>query len=554
MRRSTPVLAALAVSLAAPAGASAAGFSLGVAAGEVSTSSALLWAHATSSGPTVLQVATDSGFRRIAATKSVSATHTRDNTVQAKVTGLRPGTTYSYRWLQGAKRSPLGTFRTAPAPTADATIRFAWSGDADAQRARGATRSFYNMFEVYGRMAAERNSFNINLGDTIYSDSEVGAQFVNGVYRGSNPALTRQQKWAKYKQNLALANLTKVRGAAAFYSHPDDHEWINDFSQNESLSATDANGRALTIPGRPLYMPGVQAFMDYAPTGWSKSNGFYRTFRWGKNLELFFLDERSFRSAKAGSPTIHTCDNPESHAPDLAPTAPQTTRTLFGAVVPSLKQPVSQACLDAINDPRRTMLGARQYTAFTNAVKRSTATWKVIVNEVPILELYALPYDRWEGYAAERTRLMQFLAANVKNTVFISTDHHGNLVNEIQTNTLRANGTPTTHYGILDVGTGPAATMTYKREINAATGQDASTGTNGTLVDSVFLEGVPPSGLGMSPAVNPNTCSSIDVYSYGQVTVTGSQLKVELKDLKGQPVREEEGTKPACGPYVFMKR
>ena len=29
--------------------------------------------------------------------------------------------------------------------------------------------------EVYGRMAAEGNDFNINLGDTIYSDSEVGA-------------------------------------------------------------------------------------------------------------------------------------------------------------------------------------------------------------------------------------------------------------------------------------------------------------------------------------------------------------------------------------------
>jgi phosphodiesterase/alkaline phosphatase D-like protein len=31
----------------------------------------------------------------------------------------------------------------------------------------------------------------------------------------------------------------------------------------------------------------------------SSATGLYRTFRWGRNLELFFLEERSFRSAKA---------------------------------------------------------------------------------------------------------------------------------------------------------------------------------------------------------------------------------------------------------------
>ena len=236
------------------------------------------------------------------------------------------------------------------------------------------------------------------------------------------------------------------------------------------------------------------------------------------------------------------------------PWAPPSTRALFGAVVPSLNQPVSQACLDTINSPSRTMLGTAQYNAFTAAIKRSTATWKVIVNEVPIEELYELPYDRWEGYAAERTKLLEFLKGNVKNTVFLTTDHHGNLVNEVQTNTLQANGTPTTHDGILDIATGPVATQTFKKEINGATGQDPQTGSNGSLVDAAFLEPAPPGGLGMSPTVNPNTCSAIDVYSYGQVTVSASQLKVELKDLNGQPVREEEGSKPVCGPYVLNKQ
>ena len=111
----------------------------------------------------------------------------------------------------------------------------------------------------------------------------------------------------------------------------------------------------------------------------------------GKHLELFFLDERSFRSGKVRA----ACGS------DLAPTAPQPVRDAFAALVPSLANPVPQSCLNAIADPGRTVLGGRQYAAFTRAIRASTATWKVIVNEVPIQQYYALPYDRWEGYASE---------------------------------------------------------------------------------------------------------------------------------------------------------
>ena len=110
------------------------------------------------------------------------------------------------------------------------------------------------------------------------------------------------------------------------------------------------------------------------------------------------------------------------------------------------------------------MLGARQYAAFTKAIKASTATWKVIVNEVPIQQFYALPYDRWEGYAAERERLLAFLKANVKNVVFLTTDTHANLVNEVRSKTL--SGAPES-YGIWEVVTGPVATNTFAKEIDS---------------------------------------------------------------------------------------
>ena len=76
---------------------------------------------------------------------------------------------------------------------------------------------------------------------------------------------------------------------------------------------------------------------------------------------------------------------------------------MFSAIAPPLANPAPPACLAAINDPNRTMLGAKQLATFEKAIKKSSATFKVIFNEVPIQQFYALPYDRWEGYAAERT-------------------------------------------------------------------------------------------------------------------------------------------------------
>jgi phosphodiesterase/alkaline phosphatase D-like protein len=543
----------LAIVLAVPTTAQAArGFSYGVSAAEVTSSSAILWAHATSAGRYVARIARDSRFRHVLATATPSARPTSDNTMQVTVRGLRPGTRFFYRFQgSGSKRSDTGTFQTAPAANANATIRFGWSGDADAQRARGQTQPFYNSlgdhnFAVYGAMARENNNFNLNFGDTIYSDSEVGASFVNGVYQGSTPALTVAQKWAKYRQNLALANLQRLRTTAGIYNHWDDHEFINDFGRFETLFGRNDAGQTLLVPGSQVYGPGVTAFRTYNPVTYTPSNGIYRSFRWGKNLEVFLLDERSFRSAKAGSPTIHTCDNPQSGAPDLAPTAPQEVRSVFAAITPSLAQPVSQACLNAINDPNRTMLGRRQLARFESAIKRSTATFKVIMNEVPIQQFFALPYDRWEGYGAERAKLLTFLKNNVKNAIFLTTDDHANLVNDARFATFPSQGGPT-NSGILDVTTGPVATMTFSREIDQAVDRAGS----GNLVDSLFFDHQPTTpgipGVGMK-------CSVVNTFSYGEVTVTSRRLTVRLKDQHRRPVVEEEGSHPACPAFALNKR
>jgi hypothetical protein len=125
--RCLPIAAAAALLLAPPALA-AEGFSLGVAAGEVSSSSAVLWAHATKSGSYTLQVAAKKNFKKRACEISVKATSGNDNTVQAKAGKLKPGRRYYYRFVgKRRRRSDTGTFRTAPKASANATFKFGWT-------------------------------------------------------------------------------------------------------------------------------------------------------------------------------------------------------------------------------------------------------------------------------------------------------------------------------------------------------------------------------------------------------------------------------------------
>jgi alkaline phosphatase D len=501
------VLAAAATLVAAAVSADAAtpGFQYGVAAGEITSTSAVLWSRLPGQGRFELELSGTRTFGSSVAATICCARPSHDLTTSVPLPQgtLRPTTTYWYRFRRGTRVSETGTFRTAPRESAAATVRFAVSGDADATAGANGKPAF-NRYEVYGRMTAERNDFNINLGDTIYSDSEVG---------GAPVARTVSEKWGKYKLGLALPALRKLRASAGLYSHWDDHEFINDFSKAEH--------------GQAIYAAGVKAFMDYAPATVSKESGLYRRFRWGRNLELFFLDERSFRSAKA----TQLCGG------DLAPTAPQAVRDAFATLAPALRNPVSPACTAAINDPTRTMLGARQYAAFTRAIKASKATWKVIVNEVPIQQYYALPYDRWEGYAAERERLLRFLQANVKNVVFLTTDTHGNLVNEVRYRTF---GTPESS-GMWEVVTGPVATNTFAKEIDGYLGQKGA----GTAIGALFFKPAQPNGMGMR-------CAALDTYSYSEVTVTAKRLTVAMKDARGRPVREATGAE--CAPLVLTAR
>jgi alkaline phosphatase D len=523
-------LGAVAAMLAlAPASAVASKyFKSGKAAGDVRAHSAIIWARTVQDLDVRAQVATNKSFNNILARRELPARKRTNHTVQTRIGGLDAGKDYVYRFCAIGKGdcTGAGSFETAPAPDKAKTIRFAYTGDESAVPKPGESEPFWGYFRAFKSMANEHNDFNIDFGDTIYSDPEVpGWQ--------DRTALTVKEKWAMYRKKMSLRNMRLVRADTGIYNHWDDHEFINDFSIPED--------------GRTLYDRGVKAFRDFMPVHYTEETGLYRTVRWGKNLELFFLDQRSFRSAKASANGI--CDNPDTGEPDLAPTAPDDKRQLISALIPPLAQPVSQRCKREINSPQRTYLGQAQLQRFLDDVESSTARWKVVMNELPIQQYYSLPYDRWEGYAYERVQLLRALEnADVQNLVFLTTDVHAAFANVVRYRTLEGDVAPSnapaatpSDSPFSDFIVGPVATTPFWQEIDEATGREG----NGELLSRIFFKPEPQAGVGMD-------CAQGGQPSYGEVTVTARTLTIAFKKGDGSNVVDVDGETP-CGPYVLTR-
>ena len=162
------------------------------------------------------------------------------------------------------------------------------------------------------------------------------------------------------------------------------------------------------------------------------------------------------------------------------------------------------------------------------------------MNEVPIQQFYALPYDRWEGYEAERRKLLDFIANNaVKNAVFLTTDVHANLVNTIKFSTLGEGGPPV-DTGIFDVTTGPVATMTFTRSRTA----------RGTRAGDLIRA---------SSSRRPAERGGDELRELRRVQLRAghrdrSALTVVAKDIKGRPVKEDASTAGPMRAYVIPQR
>jgi alkaline phosphatase D len=476
-------------------------FTDGVASGDVTATSAILWTRVDRDTNVKVEVWKDPELKGMKAFQQTvphaSAAH--DFTVKVDATRLSPDTVYYYRFkhddTDGASFSDVGTFRTAPGPNVAADLRFTFTGDADGTRnAYGAPSR--NEFEVLRAARLEGGAFWVFDGDTIYADSS---------FRSGGPATTLAEYHATHRENRSYANLRQLLASTSVYATMDDHEVVNDYDATTVDPARFAAGR--------------QAFLDYYPireTGLlhdatCAGDPLYRKFRWGSEVEVFLLDERSCRSASAAA----ACQG------DLAPTLPGGVRTSypFSLFLPSAPP---SGCLATLFDPARTLLGPVQKAQLFADLAASTAKWKLVVSEEPIQQFQLLPYDRYEGYAAERTEVLTFIQqSGIEGVQFLSTDIHATMLNEVAID-LFAAPTPVA----VELVTGPIAATSYEDQVLALAGPLGLQVVNGWLtaigVDCRNLKQNSYGLVEVSAGVGTLNLSSKDEYGVGVVDPTTS--------------------------------
>jgi alkaline phosphatase D len=277
-----------------------------------------------------------------------------------------------------------------------------------------------------------------------------------------------------------------------------------------------ANGRKAFVE----YMPLLEMNLPEDPT--CAGDPLFRVFHWGSEVDVIVLDERSCRSAQATA----SCELAPGVA-DLAPTMPPFVRAGFAPLLPLNPPP---GCLAAIFDPTRTMLGPVQKAAFEAALLASTARFKFVVNEVPIQQFYALPYDRWEGYGAERNEILAFIRDNgISNVIFLTTDMHANLISNVFIDRFTA-PTPIS----MEFVTGPIATFTFQDEVASFA---AGLGFPPATVIGAFHQLLNIVGV---------QCRNIDIEAYGLVEVDAGAGTATLsyKDENGLAVANSNPLDP----------
>ena len=362
----------------------------GVIVGDVTSSSALLWARADRAA--TLNVVLSGGQH--GRTVPVAARAADDFTARVALEHLRSRTTYRYRaWFSvhgnGSSSGQVaeGTFRTAPSDHDAAPLRLAFGGDLNGQNVCRDTAEGMPIMET---VRDRQPDLFVGLGDIIYADNACSAVglYGNAQVPGTfGPAADVPTFWAHWRYTRADPGFQRLLAGTDYVGVWDDHEVVNDFGP-----LTDTRGVPPYTPGVHLMPFGLKAFLDYTPVAIAENtpSRLYRSFRWGKNLELFVLDNRQYRD-------------------------------------PNFEQ-------DTDAHPK-TMLGREQVTWLKEKLAASDATWKVIVSSVPMSIPTGFPptngrdgwanFDQTTGYERELLDILRFMHEDgISNSVWITTDVH----------------------------------------------------------------------------------------------------------------------------------
>ncbi len=296
-------------------------------------------------------------LREAKATPWVPVTQQRDFSHQFRLAGLNPHTTYYYAAdTAGPGGEPRhgslrGRFRTAPLPDTDADVTFTvitgmMYADLDSRQG----------FHIYESMLRSDPDFLVPTGDTVYYDSE-------------NPrVMSVAQARYHWDRMYSLPRHVAFHLQVPAYWEKDDH----DTYQNDCWP-----GISRVKMGNFTFADGQRVFLEQVPMG----NRTYRRARWGKRLEVWFVEGRDFR-------------HPNRYPPG----------------------------------PDKTIWGIAQKAWLKETLLSSDADWKVLISPTPIVGPDRLgKYDNHANpsFAHEGSEMRKWFSEYLPDNFFIITgDRH----------------------------------------------------------------------------------------------------------------------------------
>ena len=382
----------------------------GVQSGDVLADRAMIWSRTDRPAQMIVEWSTEESLARAERVVGPTALEDGDFTARLDLGGLPPDQPIFYRVTFQDLANPraisepvTGRFRTAAMHRRN--IRFVFSGD-EAGQGWGINPG-WGGYRLYEAMRAVRPDFFIHQGDQIYADGPLqesvtlddGTVWHNLV----TPAKAKvAESLADFRGNFAYnlldANKRRFAAEVPFLVQWDDHETHNNWYPGEDLSG---DKRYTQVTSASLLAASARrAMFDFNPIrpNPDERERVYRRFGYGPLLEVFMLDERTYRGP-----------NNENRQTTLGPDS--------------------------------AFIGPQQLTWLKGALLASNATWKVIASDMPVGLVVAdaqpwIPKGYFEAWAngddgvplgreLELASLLAFIKnAGIRNVVWITADVH----------------------------------------------------------------------------------------------------------------------------------
>ena len=281
-----------------------------------------------------------------------------DYTRQFRLTDLSPGTQYLVRvetvGNDGHRGQTLeGSFKTAPLPDKSQPIVFTVTTG----QAYGDQDLTGQGFKIYPQMLKLDPDFFVHTGDILYYDK-----------LAKTLPLARWHWWRTYS---LPTNVDFHRQVSSYFIKDDHDTWMNDCWPE----------RETRFMGDFTFEQGQAVFLEQVPMG----DRTWRTFRWGKDLQIWLAEGRDYRSP-------NTMDD----------------------------------------GPDKTIWGKEQKQWFKRTVQQSDATFRVLISPTPLVgpdRTNKNDNHSNKGFTHEGDELRQFISQQ-KNMYVVCGDRHWQYVSQ----------------------------------------------------------------------------------------------------------------------------